>query len=323
MHPSRVLTVSVLLLSSIAAAQQKIVLKAADIQPENYPTVAGLKYMSDYLKRATNGRIELQVFAGGQLGDERSTIEQTKLGVIDLVRVSSAPVAQFYAPVGVYNMPFLFRDSSHMWKVLNGEVGKEILSGLNSAGFIGLAYYDSGTRNFYTTKKAIKTVADMKGLRIRTQQNQVVLDMMEALGAKPVPMAIGEVYSALQTGAIDGAENNFPSYGASGFRHFEVARNYSMTAHSAVPELVLMSKTSWDRLSKSDQMYIQKAAQASVEVQKKAWKALSDQSKKQVQKDGAKVISVNVSEFQKAMSGVYTKYKKDYGTLIERILDVK
>lgn len=311
------------LLPSQAHAQAKITLRAADIQPENYPTVVGLKAMADYLKKTSNGRIELQVFSGGQLGDERSTIEQTKLGVLDIVRVSSAPIAQAYAPMGVYSLPFLFRDSTHQWKVLNGAVGKELLAGLEGAGFIGLAYYDSGTRSFYTTKKPIRTPADLKGLRIRTQQNEVVLDMMSALQARPVPLSMGEVYSSLQTSAIDGAENNYPSYGPSGARHFEVARYYSLTEHNSVPEVVMMSKVRWDKLSPADQRLIRVAAAQSVAVERKAWNALSAESRAAIQKAGVIITKVDRSAFQKAMAPVYDKYRKVYGTLIERIQDVR
>ena len=209
-------------------AAQEITLRAADNQPEDYPTVVGLRAMADYLSENSDGRIQMEVFAGGQLGDERSTIEQTQLGVIDIVRTSTSPVGEFYAPMGVYSLPYIFRSEDHFVNVLQGEVGEELLAGLEEADLIGLAYYDSGSRNFYTTDTPIRSVEDLQGLRIRTQQSQVVLDMMELLGAEPVPMAFGEVYSSLQTGVIDGAENNFPSYGPFGVRHYEVAPYYTL-----------------------------------------------------------------------------------------------
>ena len=310
-------------LFGLSQAQNKIILRAADIQPEAYPTVQGLKDMANRIKTASKGRIELQIFAGGQLGDERSTLEQTKLGVLDFVRVSSAPVTQFSPQIGVLSLPFLFRDAGHMWKVANGAVGKELLESLTNAGFIGLTYYDSGSRNFYTSKKAIKSVADMKGLKVRVQQSQIAIDMVEALGAKAVPLPIGELYSALQTGAVDGAENNYPSYGPLGFRHFEVAKFYALTGHSRVPELVLMSKQSWEKLSKDDQALIKKAAQESTVVQINLWNTYVAQSRAAILSGGAEVVSVKTKEFQEAMTPVYDKYKPTYGTLIERILSTK
>ncbi|HKJ94878.1 MAG TPA: TRAP transporter substrate-binding protein [Gammaproteobacteria bacterium] len=312
------------LIMGVATAQQ-ITLKAADNQPEDYPTVQGLKFMANYLDSATNGRIKMDVFAGGQLGDERSTIEQVQLGVIDVVRTSTSPVGEFYAPMGVYSLPYIFRDAAHMWKVVQGPIGRELLDGLQQANLVGLAYYDSGSRNFYTTKAAgpIKSVADLKGMRIRTQQSEVVLDMMKALGAEPVPMAFGEVYSALQTGVIDGAENNFPSYGPQGVRHYEVAPYFTLDGHARVPEVVMISKSTWDKLSATDQALVREAALASVPVEMALWAQLSNQSRDEVVKAGSEIITVDTTEFQAAMKPVYDKYGSQYGDLIQRIVDTK
>jgi len=312
------------LMLGMATAQQ-ITLRAADNQPEDYPTVQGLKFMATYLDAASNGRIKMEVFAGGQLGDERSTIEQVQLGVIDVVRTSTSPVGEFYAPMGVYSLPYIFRDAAHMWKVVQGPIGRELLDGLKQANLVGLAYYDSGSRNFYTTKKAgpIKSVADLKGLRMRTQQSEVVLDMMKALGAEPVPMAFGEVYSALQTGVIDGAENNFPSYGPQGVRHYEVAPYFTLDGHARVPEVVMISKATWDKLSTADQSLVREAALASVPVEMALWAQLSNQSRDEVVKAGSEIITVDTSQFQAAMKPVYDKYGSQYGDLIQRIVDTK
>lgn len=324
MNPGKGMVVlAVVALLGMGMAQQKRVLRVADVQPENYPTVLGLKNIAETLKRSSGGRIELQVYPAGQLGDERSVIEQVKLGVIDMARVSASPMSQFNAKFGVLSMPFIFRDSVHMWKTLQGPIGRELLDGLQASGFIGLGYYDSGSRNFYTNKKPVRTVADLKDLRIRTQQSQVVLDMMEALGAKPVPMAFGEVYSALQTGAIDGAENNWPSYGPAGVRHYEVAKFFTLSGHSRVPEVIIFSKAVWDKLTPSDRLQIQQATTASIPVQVNAWNALEAQSRDAVLKAGAQVIRVNVREFQQAVQPVYKKYEKDFGDLIDRILKVQ
>ena len=307
------------------ATAQQITLKAADNQPEDYPTVQGLKFMANYLDAATNGRIKMDVFAGGQLGDERSTIEQVQLGVIDVVRTSTSPVGEFYPPMGVYSMPYIFRDAEHMWKVVQGPIGRELLDGLQKANLVGLAYYDSGSRNFYTTKAAgpIRSVADLKGKRIRTQQSEVVLDMMKALGAEPVPMAFGEVYSSLQTGVIDGAENNFPSYGPQGVRHYEVAPYFTLDGHARVPEVVMISKVTWDKLSASDQALVREAALASVPVEMALWAQLSNKSRDEVVKAGSEIITVDTSQFQAAMKPVYDKYGAQYGDLIQRIVDTK
>ena len=316
-----VLTALVLLLT--AAVAQEITLRAADNQPEDYPTVQGLFFMADYIEAATDGRIVMEVFPSGQLGDERSTIEQVQLGVIDVVRTSTSPVGEFYEPMGVFSLPYIFRGETHMWKVVNGPIGRELLDGLTEADLRGLAYYDSGSRNFYTTDTPIREAADLEGLRMRTQQSQVVLDMMEALGAEPVPMAFEEVYSSLQTGVIDGAENNFPSYGPFGVRHYEVAPYFTLDGHARVPEVVMISESTWDSLSFEDQQIVREAALASVPVQAALWDDLSGESREAVLEAGSEIISVDVSEFQDAMGPVYEEYGAAFGDLVDRILAVE
>ena len=316
------LALAVALLAGSTLAQQ-ITLRAADNQPPTYPTVLGLMAMAEYLEFASDGRIVMEVFPGGQLGDERSTIEQVQLGVIDIVRTSTSPVGEFYPAMGVYSMPFIFRDEAHMWKVVQGPIGKELLDGLRAADMVGLAYYDSGSRNFYTASTPIRSVADLQGLRIRTQQSQVVLDMMDALGADPVPLAFGEVYSALQTGVIDGAENNYPSYGPGGVRHYEVAPYFTENAHARVPEIVMISAATYDRLSAEDRALVREAALASVPVQAALWAALVEESREAVIEAGSEIITVDIAEFQAAMAPVYEKYSAQYGDLLQRILDTQ
>lgn len=318
----RMATIGLVIALVSSALAQDIVLRAADNQPEDYPTVQGLMFMADYIESATDGRIVMEVFPGGQLGDERSTIEQVQLGVIDVVRTSTSPVGEFYEPIGVFSLPYIFRGETHMWKVVNGAIGRELLDGLQDSDLVGLAYYDSGSRNFYTTETPIRSVADLEGLRIRTQQSQVVLDMMEALGAEPVPLAFAEVYSSLQTGVIDGAENNFPSYGPSGVRHYEVAPYFTLDGHARVPEVVMISKATWDTLSAADQAVIREAALASTTVQAALWDDLSGESRAAVVEAGSEIINVDPSEFQAAMTPLYEKYGPAFGDLVDRILAV-
>ncbi|MDR9391235.1 MAG: TRAP transporter substrate-binding protein [Trueperaceae bacterium] len=307
---------------AFGATAQEVVLRAADNQPEDYPTVQGLYFMADYIEAATDGRIVMEVFPGGQLGDERSTIEQVQLGVIDVVRTSTSPVGEFHAPMGVFSLPYIFRGETHMWKVVNGPIGRELLDGLAEADLRGLAYYDSGSRNFYTTDVPIRSTADLEGLRMRTQQSQVVLDMMEALGAEPVPMAFEEVYSSLQTGVIDGAENNFPSYGPFGVRHYEVAPYFTLDGHARVPEVVMISEQTWSGLDPADQQIVREAALASTTVQAALWDDLSNESRAAVVEAGSEIIDVDVAEFQEAMAPLYEEYGSAYGDLVDRILAV-
>ena len=321
MRTFRVLAFTLVLALVAGALAQQIVLRAADNQPPDYPTVRGLEAMAAALEHLSGGRITMEIFSGGQLGDERSTIEQVQLGVLDVVRTSTTPVGEFYTPVGVFSMPFIFRSEEHFWRVLQGPIGFEVLEGLRAAGLLGLAYYDSGSRNFYTSNTPIRSVADLQGLRIRTQQSQVVLDMMEALGADGVPMAFAEVYSALQTGVIDGAENNYPSYGPFGVRHYEVAPYYTEVDYTRVPEIVMISVATFDRLSPEDQALVRQAALAAVPVQVASWAARVALSKDAVIEAGSEIITVDLAEFQAAMTPVYEKYTPVFGDLLQRILD--
>jgi tripartite ATP-independent transporter DctP family solute receptor len=226
--------------------------------------------MAGTLQRGTAGRITMEIHPAAQLGSEKETIEMCKLGQLDINRVSSSPLAEFAPQAGVYSLPYLFRGEAHMWKVLEGPIGREVLDSLEPHGFIGLCYYDSGARSFYNSKRPINTPGDLHGLKMRVQKNRVMQDCVQALGASPVSMAFEEAYSALQTGVVDGAENNPPSY--ENTKHYEVAKYYSLDEHTRVPEIVLCSKRTWDRLAPADRALLRKAAQASVTEQRRLWR---------------------------------------------------
>ena len=210
----------------------------------------------------------VKVFPNGALGSERDTIEQLKIGGLDMMRINAAPLNNIVPETIAVSLPFVFRSTEHMRKVLDGPIGDEILAAMAAQGMVGLAFYDSGARSLYTAKKPVKTVADMKGMKIRVQQSDLFVAMIEALGANPTPMPYGEVYTGLKTGIVDGAENNWPSYESS--RHFEAAKYYDLTEHSLVPEVLVFSKKIWDGLSKEDQAMIRKAAKDSVPVHAQA-----------------------------------------------------
>ena len=303
-----------------AETKKEIMLKAADVQPDDYPTTMALKNMAQLLNERTQGRIKMQVYPAGQLGGEKESIEMTQAGTIALNRVNAAPLVGFSPKMGVFSMPFLFRDADHLWKVLDGQIGKDMLKELEKSNLIGLAYYDSGARSFYTKGKAANTPADMKGMKIRVQQSKVFVDTINALGASATPMGFGEVYSALQTGIIDGAENNPPSLYTT--KHFEVAKFFSLDEHSMVPEVLFMSKKVWDTLSPEDQKIIAQAAADSVAYEKKAWKELTESSLKELAAKGVTISKVDKTLFQKAVAPVYDKYP-EYKELITQIQAVK
>ena len=287
-----------------AAAPKQVVLRLADNQPLNYPTVMGDEEFARLVGEYTNGRIKVEVYPQGQLADEKSAIEQVQFGGIDFTRVSISPLASFQPLLNALQMPYLYRDANHMWSVLNGEIGKYFLDSMEEKGFVGLVYYDSGARSFYNTKKPIYSVADLKGMKIRVQESALMMGLVQALGAVPTPMAYGDVYSALQTGVIDGAENNWPSYDSSS--HYEVAKFYSIDEHTRVPEMIIASKITMDKLSAEDQAIIKKAAQESQAIQVAAWADYEKKSEAKVIAAGSKINKINdQAEFASAMAPLY------------------
>lgn len=281
-------------------------LRSADIHPEDYPTVLAVRHMGELVKQRSNGRLSIKVFASGALGNEKDTIEQTKIGALSMVRVNAAAMNNICEATIVPTMPFLFRSTEHMRHVLDGPVGDDILKSCEKNGFIGLAWYDSGSRSMYTTKRPIRTLADAKGMKIRVQQSDLWVSLLEAMKANATPMPFGEVYTALKTGLVDGAENNWPSYESS--RQFEVAKFYSLTEHSMAPEMLLYSKLMWDRLPPADQQLIRQAAKDSVPYMRKLWDEREQKSRKAVEAAGVQVIQVDKASFQAAMKPVYDRF---------------
>ena len=281
----------------------------SDVHPADYPTVMAVNYMSDIISKKTNGKHSIKTFFGGTLGSEKDTIEQTKIGALDLVRINVAPMNNICPTTMVPTMPFLFRSKDHMRKVLDGPVGDEILRSCESQGFVGLAFYDSGSRSLYTVKKPVKSLADAKGMKIRVQQSDLWVALLQAMGANATPMPYGEVYTALKTGLVDGAENNWPSYDTS--KHHEVAKFYSVTEHSMAPEMLLMSKKVWDSLTPDEQKIFRQAAKESVPVMRKLWDEKERASRELVVKGGAQIIEVDKKSFQDAMKPVYDKFITD------------
>jgi tripartite ATP-independent transporter DctP family solute receptor len=305
------------------AIAQEVTLRSADIHPDGYPTVEAVKFFGEELSKATGGRIAVQVFHSAQLGQEKETIEQVKFGVIDLNRVNMGPFNNLVPETLVPALPFVFRDTAHMRAVMDGPVGEEILAAFESQGLVGLAFYDSGARSFYNSKKPIRTVADMAGLKVRVIQSDLFLDMVNAMGANATPMPPGEVYSALQTGVVDGAENNWPSYES--FRHFEVAKYYSITQHSLSPEVLVMSKASYDKLSPEDQAAVKTAAKASVAKMRELWEARETVAEEKVRAAGVEVNEVDKAPFVEAMKPIYEKYAGEpkLADMVERIRATK
>jgi tripartite ATP-independent transporter DctP family solute receptor len=306
-----------------AGAAQAQTLRSTDIHPDGYPTVEAVKFISKLLEQRTNGRLKINVFHSAQLGQEKDTIEQTRFGVIDINRINMAPFNNLIPATNVPSLPFIFRSVDHMRKVMDGPIGDEILKEFEKHDLIGLAFYDSGARSFYNSKRPITKPDDMKGLKIRVQQSDMFIALVSALGANATPMNFGEVYSGLQTGLIDGAENNWPSFEST--KHFEVSKFYSMTEHSLSPEVLVMSKKSFDKLSKDDQALVKAAAKESVAEMRKLWDAREKASEAKVKAGGAVINTVEKQPFIDAMKPVYERFVKDQALkdLVAKIQAVK
>lgn len=297
------------LLALGATGAQAQTLRSTDIHPDGYPTVEAVKHMGKLLEERSKGKIKINVFHSAQLGQEKDTIEQTRFGVIDMNRINMAPFNNLIPATNIPSLPFIFRSVAHMRKVMDGPIGDSILAEFEKHGLVGLAFYDSGARSFYNSKQAIKTPADMKGMKIRVQQSDMFISLVSALGANATPMNFGEVYSGLQTKLIDGAENNWPSYEST--KHFEVAKFYSQTEHSLSPEVLVMSKKSFDKFSADEQKMIKAAAKESVAKMRELWDAREKASEAKVRAGGAQVNTVEKQPFIDAMKPVYEKFVKD------------
>lgn len=304
-----------------ADAPKTIVMRLADNHPDGYPTVVGDLAFAKAVEEKSKGRIKIDVKASGQLGDEKAVIEQVQLGALEFARVNASPLAEFHKPLGVFSLPYVFDNEEHLWRFLDSEDGKAMLASMESAKLRGLAYYSSGSRNFYSTKE-LKDINSLKGLKIRVQQSKINMDMIDALGASATPMPYGQVFSSLQTGVIDGAENNFPSYDSS--NHYQVAKYYIMDKHQVTPEILMMSKVAWDKLSAEDKKIIQEAAAESGKVQIAAWREYEKKSREKVVASGSTIVDVpDPAPWQAATKSVVDKYRSDYAKELDMIVKYK
>jgi tripartite ATP-independent transporter DctP family solute receptor len=311
----------VLYMTAVAGARE---FRAADTQVADYPTVRAIVKMGELIEARTNGRHRIRVFHSRQLGEEKETIEQTRVGAIDINRTNVGPLGSLVPVADVLALPFLFRSIDHLHKVLDGPIGDEILASFENYGLIGLTFYDSGARSIYNSKRPIRTLADLKGLRIRIQQSELMVDMMKALGAEPIELPYGQVETGLTTHIVDGAENNWPSYVTT--NHYKAAQFYTLTEHTMSPEVLVMSLRAWQSLSLDDRAIFRTAARESNIFMRAQWNSLEAQSRHQAQEAGVVIVSdFNRQPFEDAMAGVYRKAAANpaLAPLIDRIRQVK
>ncbi len=317
------------LLTGCAGQQQEasgpeLILRYADNQPEDYPTTKAAEYFAQLVEERTRGKICIRVYSNGELGDENSVLEQVQFGGIDLTRVSMGTLAEAYREVEVLMLPYLYDDADHMWRVLDGPIGEELLIGTRKAGVIGLSWFEAGARSFYT-RQQITCLEDLQGLTIRVQESDFMSRMVELLGAVPVQIAYGDVYSALQTAKIDGAENNWPSYESTG--HFEAAPYYLLDEHSRLPEMQIMSTVALDKIAEVDPDYVQiirECARECALYERELWAERESDSQQLVKDYGCvttELTAEQLAEFRQAVLPMYADFSEEDQALIQQIRD--
>jgi len=310
--------------TSPTRAQTKMVFKASDVQPAGYPTVAATENLGKKLAEATNGRLSVQMYPSMQLGGEKETIEQTQIGAIQLLRVSAGTMGPIVDDINVVNMPFLFNNIAHSEKMMDGPIGQELLDKITaspSANLVALCWMNSGARSLYNSKRPIKSIEDVKGLKFRVIGNPIFIDMMNSLGGNGVAMGYDQVFSALQTGVIDGAENNPPSYVFS--NHYTAAKYYSLTEHLVIPEVLVFSKRAWTNLSADDQNLLKKFAREAQFEERVLWNQYEQQAMEKAKAAGCQIVEIaDKTRFQNAVKPVWDKYGPKYQHMIKRIQEI-
>lgn len=294
------------------AGGRTIVLKLAHGLDEAHPVHQAMILMKQRLEELTDGKATIDLYSGGVLGGETDCLEQVQKGELAMTKVSTAALEAFIPEMKVFSIPFTFRDENHFWTTLNGDIGKKLLAKGTAQNFQGLCYYDSGDRNFYSTKKPIRTIDDVKGMKIRVMNSRTAMDMINAMGGSPCPITWGELYTALAQGTVDAAENNPPSFDTS--RHFEVCKYFTFTAHQRIPDMVIMSTKVWDTLPQDVQAALQKAADESEIFQRKLWKEKTEQSLALAKEKGVELITPELDGFRKACAGIIQH--KDYADIV-------
>lgn len=281
-------------------------LKLAHSLNDQHPVHQGMVEMARLLEEISEGQMVMDIYANGQLGQERDLLELLQVGSLDMTKVSAGALENFVPEIKVLTLPYIFRDSAHTWSVLQGPIGKELLSKGEDYRLRGLTFYDAGSRSFYSKDEPINSPADLAGKKIRVMNSQSAFDMVNALGGSPTPVSFGELYTALQQGVVDGAENNAPSFFTS--RHYEICKYYSIDEHSTIPDVLIVSTYLWERLNEQEQVWLQKAADLSLNYQKKVWNTSVNESLRKVKEAGVKVIYPKKAPFQAKVTNLYNAF---------------
>lgn len=300
----------------------KKTIRLAHALSTTHPVHLGMERMAQLVDKKSDGKLEVKIFPSQQLGSERETLELLQIGSIDMTKVSSAALENFVPELRVYSLPYLFKDEKHILNVLDGEIGRELLLAGENYWLRGLTYYAAGQRSFYTKNQPIESPDDLHGLKIRVMESQMAVSMVSQLGGSPTPISWGELYTALQQGVVDGAENNPPSFLTS--RHYEVAKYYSLDEHTMLPDLLLMSTIRWNKLNEQEQQWVQEAADSSAVYQRQIWAEAEQEALETVQDAGVEIIYPDKQAFMDMTAPIYESYKildPELYKLIQRILD--
>lgn len=297
------------LLSACMQLKDQKVAYLAHTLPISHPVHQGMEVFAKEVKKISNGKLTIKIFPDGQLGTEREVLELLQIGSIAMTKVSAAAMANFAPEYKVMGVPYIFRDKTHLFNVLEGKTGEDILEAGSAYLLRGLCFYDAGSRNFYTKEKAIKTPEDLKGLKIRVMNHQMSVDMVNAMGGAATPMAYGELYTALQQGVVDGAENNLPSFITSG--HYEVCKFYTIDEHSSIPDVLVIGTKYWNTLTPEEQTWMKSAAKISAEAQKEFWKKNVEECMIKLKAANVEIIYPEKQPFAEKTKSVLDEFKKE------------
>lgn len=296
-----------LFISSCGETEKYKTLKLAHGLPIDHPVHKAMVFMADRCNEISGGELQIQIYAGGQLGSEQQCVELLQIGSLAITKVSAAVMESFTDDYKVLGLPYIFRDQEHGFKVLDGEIGKELLLSTENKWLRGLCFYDAGSRSFYTIDKPIKHPDDLKGMKIRVMKSKTAMDMVQSLGGSPTPISWGELYTALQSGVVDGAENNPPSFYTS--HHYEVCKYYSLDEHTSVPDVLIISQHIWNDLTEEEKGWMQQAADDSVPVQRKLWAESVKESLEEVEKAGVTIYRPDKAPYREKVKDVYESYR--------------
>ena len=310
---------AVFLLNACAKQSDVRVLRIAHGLDVNHPVHEAMVYMQKRLRHYSDGSMDLLIYPSGQLGSERENLELLQIGSLSMTKVSASSLEAFVPEMKMFSVPYLFSSPEHFWQVLQGDVGTELLNAGIPYYFIGLGYYDAGSRSFYTTKKPVYQPDDLEGMKIRVMNSQSAVNMVNTMGGSATPVSWGELYTALQQGVVDGAENNPPSFYLS--KHYEVAKYYLLDEHTSIPDVLVFSTNVWEQLTATEQMWLRQAAADSVEKQRILWKASTELALSEVKKAGVDVVEADKSLFVEKTASLRDQYEgTKIGALIERVL---